>query len=246
MKIVVFGGTGLIGRKLIALLERAGHAPVAASPSSGVDTIAGIGLDEVLAGADVSVDVTNSPSFAEDDVLAFFRTSTANQLAAAAKAGVGHHVALSIVGTDRVPDSGYLRAKAVQEELITSGPVPFTIVRATQFYEFAAGIAASATGPDGTVHLTPAKLQPVAADDVARVLAEVVPAPPVKGIVELGGPEKIGLDEFVRRAVDPSTIIVTDPAATYFGAHIDDTQLTTGPHAHIGAIGYADWLAARS
>nr|BFE60463.1 NAD(P)H-binding protein [Dactylosporangium thailandense] len=245
MKVVVFGGTGLIGRKLIALLTAAGHEAVAASPSSGVDTVAGTGLDEVLAGAAVSVDVTNSPSFADDDVLAFFRASTAHMLEAAARAGVGHHVALSIVGADRVPDGGYLRAKVAQEDLITAGPVPFTIVRATQFFEFAAGIAASSTGPDGTAHLTPAKLQPVAADDVAATLADVVPGEPVKGIVEVGGPEKIGLDEFVRRAVGSAPQVVTDATAPYFGAVITDDSLVTGPGARIGGITYASWLAAR-
>ncbi|MER7277312.1 SDR family oxidoreductase [Dactylosporangium sp. NPDC000244] len=245
MKVVVFGGTGLIGRKLIALLTAAGHEAVAASPSSGVDTVAGTGLDEVLAGAAVSVDVTNSPSFADDDVLAFFRASTAHMLEAASRAGVGHHVALSIVGADRGPDSGYLRAKVAQEDLITAGPVPYTIVRATQFFEFAAGIAAASTGPDGTAHLTPAKLQPVAADDVAATLADVVPGEPVKGIVELGGPEKIGLDEFVRRAVGSAPQVVTDATAPYFGAVITDDSLVTGPGARIGRITYASWLAAR-
>jgi len=245
MKVVVFGGTGLIGRKLIALLEQAGHEAVPASPASGVDTIAGTGLDEVLTGADVSVDVTNSPSFAPDDVLHFFRTSTANQLAAAARAGVAHHVALSIVGTDRVPDSGYLRAKVAQEDLIVNGPIPFTIVRATQFFEFAAGIAASSAAPDGTLRLTPATLQPVAADDVAATLADAVQAEPVKGIVELGGPEKIGLDEFVRRVVPSTQPVISDPTAPYFGAVIDDTSLVTSDGARIGEITYAEWLAAR-
>ncbi|WP_426503414.1 SDR family oxidoreductase [Dactylosporangium sp. McL0621] len=245
MKVVVFGGTGLIGRKLIALLEQAGHEAVSASPSSGVDTIAGVGLDEVLAGAEVSVDVTNSPSFAPDDVLAFFTTSTTNLLAAAARAGVGHYVALSIVGADREPDSGYLRAKVAQEGLIAAAPVPYTILRATQFFEFAAGIAASSAGPDGTLHLTPAKLQPVAADDVAATLADVVQSEPAKGIVELGGPEKIGLDDFVRRAVTSTQTVVTDPTAPYFGAVITDDSLVTAPGAHIGEITYNEWLASR-
>jgi uncharacterized protein YbjT (DUF2867 family) len=245
MKVVVFGGTGLIGSKLIQLLQRAGHETVAASPSSGVDTVAGTGLDEVLAGADVSVDVTNSPSWADADVLAFFRASTTNQLAAAARAGVGHYVALSIVGAEREPDSGYLRAKVAQEDLIANGPVPYTILRATQFFEFAQGIGASSAGPDGVVRLTPALLQPVAADDVARTLADVVQAPAVKGVVELGGPEKIGLDAFVRRAVTPQTTIVSDPTAAYFGAVIDDASLVTGPGARIGAITYDTWLANR-
>ncbi|WP_433202916.1 SDR family oxidoreductase [Dactylosporangium sp. CS-047395] len=245
MKVVVFGGTGLIGRKLIALLQTDGHEAVSASPSSGVDTIANVGLDEVLAGADACVDVTNSPSFADDDVLAFFRTSTTHLLAAAARAGVRHYVALSIVGTDRVPTSGYLRAKVAQEELITNGPVPYTIVRATQFFEFAPGIAASSVGSDGASHLTPAKLQPVAADDVAATVADAVQAPPVNGYVELGGPEKIGLDEFVRKAVGGNAKIVTDPSATYFGASITDDSLVTSPGARIGGITYDEWLAAR-
>src|SRR3954471_15687933 len=153
MKVIVFGGTGLIGAKLIQLLRGSGHETVAASPSSGVDTVAGTGLDEVLAGADVSVDVTNSPSWADADVLAFFRASTTTQLAAAARAGVGHYVALSIVGAEREPDSGYLRAKVAQEDLIANGPVPYTILRATQFFEFAQGIGASSAGPDGVVRL---------------------------------------------------------------------------------------------
>ncbi|WP_432968753.1 SDR family oxidoreductase [Dactylosporangium sp. CA-233914] len=245
MKVVVFGGTGLIGGKLVTLLRGVGHEAVPASPSSGVNTLTGEGLDEVLTGADVSVDVTNSPSFADEAVLEFFRTSTANQLAAASRAGVRHYVALSIVGTDRVRDSGYLRAKAAQEALITAGPVPYTVVRATQFFEFAVGIAATAMAGDGAAHLPSARLQPVAADDVVATLADVVQSAPARGIVEVGGPEKIALDEFVRRAVPPATTVVTDPSATYLGAAIDDTSLVTGPQARIGATTYDAWLAAR-
>ncbi|WP_432824509.1 SDR family oxidoreductase [Dactylosporangium sp. CA-092794] len=247
MKIVVIGGTGLIGRRLVTLLAEAGHEAVPASPSSGVDTLTGAGLDAALSGADVVVDVSNSPSFADDDVLAFFRTSTTNLLAAASRAGVGHYVALSVVGSDRAPGSGYLRAKVAQEQLIAAGPLPWTVLRATQFFEFAPGIAASSADGDA-IRLPSALIQPVAADDVAATLALLAPDQAAKGIVELGGPERIPLDEFVRRylsATGDARIVVTDPSAPYFGARIDDTMLVTGPDAHVGQVRYTDWLAAR-
>lgn len=201
----------------------------------------------MLTGAQVVVDVSNSPSFAADDVLAFFRTSTTNLLAAAARAGVGHYVALSIVGVDRMSSSGYMRAKIAQEALITAGPVPYSIVRATQFFEFLGGIAASST-VDGAAHLTPALLQPVAADDVAASLADVAQAPPTGGVTELAGPSAAPLATFVERflrATGSDLPVVADPKVGYFGADVDDTSLVAGPDAHIGAIAFESWLASR-
>src|SRR5438477_9384451 len=198
MKIVVIGGTGLIGSKLVKKLREHGHEAVAAAPNTGVNTLTGEGLAEVLKGADVVVDVSNSPSFEDKAVLEFFETSTRNLLAAEKAAGVGHHVALSVVGAARLPDSGYMRAKVAQEGLIKSGGVPYTIVRATQFYEFVGGIAQAAT--DGqTVRLPPALMQPIVSDDVAAALAEIAVAEPLNGTVELAGPEPIQMDELVRR-----------------------------------------------
>ncbi|GHJ47673.1 LysR family transcriptional regulator [Catellatospora sp. TT07R-123] len=248
MKIVIIGGTGLIGTKVGGLLRAAGHEVVAASPSTGVDTVAGTGLAEVLTGADVVVDVTNSPSFEDRAVLEFFQTSTRNLLAAEAAAGVGHHVALSIVGADRIPDSGYMRAKVAQENVIKSGPVPYTVVRATQFLEFVGAIADGATQGDG-VHLPPALMQPIAADDVAAALAEAATEPPVGGAVDIAGPERYGQDEFVRRflaAEHDTRTVVTDPAARYFGALLEETSLVPLGEARLGAISLADWLAART
>lgn len=246
MKIVIIGGTGLIGTKLGRLLQAAGHQVVAASPSTGVDTIAGTGLAGACDGADVVVDVTNSPSFEDDAVLKFFETSTRNLLAAEAAAGVGHHVALSIVGADRIPDSGYMRAKVAQEHLIEAGPVPYTIVRATQFLEFAGPIAGGATQGD-KVYLPPALMQPIASDDVAAALAEVAVAPPAGGRVEIAGPERYGQDEFVRRylaAEQDGRQVVTDPQARYFGALLEETSLVPLGAARLGKISLADLLAA--
>jgi len=248
MRIVVIGGSGLIGSRLVATLREAGHDVVAASPSTGVDTLTGEGVAEVVAGAQVVVDVTNSPSFAPDDVMAFFRTSTTTLLDAERAAGVGHHVALSIVGTDRAPDSGYLVAKLAQEELIAAGGVPYSILRATQFFEFLRAIADGSTSGD-TVRVTDAHLQPLAADDVVDALADVVTGAPLNGHVEVAGPEPLGLDELVRRRLavtgDPRRV-VADHSVGYFGAVIEDDTLTAGPGARIGATSFADWLAKQS
>ncbi len=247
MKIVIIGGTGLIGTKVGGILQAAGHQVVAAAPSTGVDTITGAGLAEVLDGADVVVDVSNSPSFENDAVLKFFETSTRNLLAAEAAAGVGHHVALSIVGADRIPDSGYKRAKVAQEHLIEAGPVPYTIVRATQFIEFVGAIAGGATQGD-EVHLPPALMQPIASDDVAAAVADAAAAEPVGGTFDIAGPERYGQDEFVRRflAVEQDgRRVVTDPQARYFGALLEETSLVPLGEARLGKISLAGWLAAR-
>jgi uncharacterized protein YbjT (DUF2867 family) len=246
MKIVVIGGTGLIGKKLIPLLRERGHEAVAASPFSGVNTLTGEGLAEVLAGAQVVVDVSNSPSFEDKAVLEFFETSGRNILAAEAAAGVGHHVALSVVGADRISDSGYMRAKVAQERLITGGKVPYTIVRATQFFEFLGGIAAS--GADGgTVRLPDAPMQPLAADDVAAALADVAVGSPANATVELAGPEAQSIAAFVRRALaaggDPRTV-VADRQARYYGAALDARGLTPdGASPRIGPTRFEEWLS---
>jgi uncharacterized protein YbjT (DUF2867 family) len=252
VKIVVIGGSGLIGSRLVARLREAGHEVVASSPSTGVNTLTGEGVAEVVTGAQVVVDVTNSPSFAPDDVLAFFRTSTRTLLDAERAAGVGHHVALSIVGADRAPDSGYLVAKIAQEELIAVGGVPYSILRATQFFEFLRGIADGSTegGVDaGTVRVTDAHLQPLAADDVVDALADVVTGEPINDYIEVAGPEALGLDELVRRRLavsgDPRQV-VADHSVGYFGAVIENDTLTPGPDARIGATTFADWLAKQS
>jgi uncharacterized protein YbjT (DUF2867 family) len=247
MKIVVIGGSGLIGKKLIPLLRGRGHEAVSASPSSGVNTITGEGLGEALAGADVVVDVTNSPSWEDKAVLDFFETSTRNILAAEAAARVKHHVALSVVGADQMPDSGYMRAKVAQEQLVANGGVPYTIIRSTQFFEFLGGIADSNT-TDGTVRLPSSHLQPIAASDLAVVVADVVEGSPTNAIVEVAGPEAIGLDELVRRVLsatgDPRPV-VSDESVKYFGGHIDDASLTPGPHARLGPTRLDDWLSRR-
>jgi uncharacterized protein YbjT (DUF2867 family) len=246
MKIVVIGGTGLIGKKLIPLLRERGHAAVAASPASGVNTLTGEGLAEVLADAQVVVDVSNSPSFEDKAVLEFFETSGRNLLAAEAAAGVGHHVALSVVGADRIPDSGYMRAKVAQERLIKGGKVPYTIVRATQFFEFLGAIAGS--GADGgTVRVPDAPMQPLAADDVAAALADVAVGPPANATLELAGPEAQSIAAFVRRALaaggDKRTV-VADPQARYFGAALDARGLTPdGANPRIGPTRFEEWLS---
>lgn len=245
MKIVVIGGSGLIGKKLVANLSKLGHEVVAASPSSGVNTLTGEGLAETLAGAQVVVDVANSPSFEDKAVLAFFETSGRNLLAAEATAGVGHHVALSIVGAERLPDSGYMRAKVAQEGLIKAGGVPYTIVRATQFFEFVGGIAQAAT-EGNTVRLPPALMQPIVSDDVAAALAEVAVGKPRNGTVELAGPEPIRQDEFVRQylaANKDNREVVTDAKARYFGTELNDQSLTPGANPIIGSTRFADWLS---
>jgi uncharacterized protein YbjT (DUF2867 family) len=244
MKIVVIGGTGLIGSKLVNKLRQGGHDALAASPNSGVNTITGEGLAEALAGAEVVVDVANSPSFEDEAVLEFFQTSGRNLLAAEAAAGVGHHVALSVVGADRLADSGYLRAKVAQEKLIEASKVPFTIVRSTQFFEFMSGIAQAATTGQ-TVRLSPAQLQPIAADDVAAALAEVAAGAPANGTIELAGPERLGLAELVRRflaATKDARQVVVDTHVRYFGAELDDQSLTPGDRPRVGGTRFADWL----
>jgi uncharacterized protein YbjT (DUF2867 family) len=246
MKIVVVGGTGRIGSKVVAELQSRGHAVVAASPSRGFDSLTGTGVDEGLIGADVVVDVSNAPSFEAEAVLRFFETSTGNLLAAERRAGTRHHAVLSIVGADREPGSGYLRAKVAQEAIVAGGGVPYTIVRATQFFEFLGEIADSAT-TDGVVRLPSAHLQPIAAADLAVSVADVAEAPPANAVVEVGGPEAIGLDELARRVLaaagDPRPVI-TDETATYFGAHIGDLSLTPGPGARLGSTRLDAWLAA--
>jgi uncharacterized protein YbjT (DUF2867 family) len=245
MKIVVIGGTGLIGSKLVNKLRQDGNDVLAASPNSGVNTITGEGLAEALAGAQVVVDLANSPSFEDRAVLEFFETSGRNLLAAEATAGVGHHVALSIVGADRVPDSGYLRAKMAQERLIKASKVPYTIVRSTQFFEFAGSIAQSATTGQ-TVRLSPALLQPIASDDVVALLAEVTVAAPANGTIEIAGPERLGLEALVRRflsAIKDTRQVVADAHARYFGAELNDASLTPGEKARLGRTRFDDWLS---
>jgi uncharacterized protein YbjT (DUF2867 family) len=244
MKIVVIGGTGLIGTKLVHNLRQQAHEVVAASPSSGVNTVTGEGLAPALAGARVVVDVANAPSWEDHAVLAFFETSGRNLLAAEAAAGVAHHVALSVVGTDRLLASGYFRAKLAQEKLIKASPIPYTIVRATQFFEFVGGIAQSAT--DGqTVRLPPAMMQPIVSDDVAAALADVAVAKPRNGTVEIAGPDKIRMDELARQFLsasqDPRQVI-TDAEARYFGTAVNDQSLTPGDNPRIGPTHFADWL----
>ena len=245
MKIVVIGGSGLIGTKLVNKLRELGHEVVAASPTSGVNTITGEGLADALAGAQVVVDVANSPSFEDKAVLEFFETSGRNLLAAEAAAGVGHHVALSVVGTDRLLASGYFRAKMAQEKLIKASPIPYTIVRATQFFEFVSGIAQSAT--DGqTVRLSPAFVQPVVSDDVAAALADVTLGAPVNGTVELAGLERLRLDELVRRflsANQDARQVVADVHARYFGAELNDQSLIPGDNPRIAPTRFEDWLS---
>lgn len=244
MKIVVIGGTGLIGANIVNRLRLNGHETVAASPSTGVNTLTGEGLAEALAGAQVVVDVANSPSFEDRAVLEFFETSGRNLLAAEAAAGVEHHLALSIVGTDRLPDNGYFRAKVAQEELIKGSKIPYTILRATQFFEFIGRIADSNTDGE-TVHLPPVFVQPEAADDVASALAEVALSAPVNGIVELAGPERFRLDELAQRVLsanhDPRRVMA-DVRARYFGAVLDDHSLTPGNNPRIALTRFEDWL----
>jgi uncharacterized protein YbjT (DUF2867 family) len=244
MKIVVIGGSGLIGSRLVNLLRDCGHEVVAASPNTGVNTLTGEGLKEALAGAQVVVDVANSPSFEDKAVMDFFVTSGRNLLAAEAAAGVKHHVALSIVGTQRVADSGYLRAKAAQENLIKASSIPYTIVESTQFFEFIERIA-KGSEVDGVYRLSPALMQPIAAVDVAAALAEVAQGEPVNGVVEIGGPEALPLDELAREVMsargDPHPI-VADAQARYFGAMLNDKSLIPGPNARLSNKQFGDWL----
>jgi uncharacterized protein YbjT (DUF2867 family) len=247
MKIVVIGGTGLIGRKLVTLLRQRGHDAVAASPNTGVNTLTGEGLAEALAGATVVVDVANSPSFDAKAVLAFFETSGRNLLAAEAAAGVQHHVALSVVGAHRLPGSGYMRAKHAQEKLIQAGGIPYTIVQATQFFEFLGAIAQGNT-EGNTTRLSPATVQPIAADDVAEAMADVALGAPVNGTVEIAGPERVGLAPLAQRYLtaigDPRTV-VPDARAPYFGLVLEDASLVpSGATPRIGKIDFAHWIAA--
>ncbi|MDA7417412.1 SDR family oxidoreductase [Xenophilus arseniciresistens] len=244
MKIVVIGGTGLIGSKLVRLLEQQGHEALAASPNTGVNTLTGEGLAAALAGAQVVVDVANSPSFEDQAVLDFFRTSGRNLLAAEAAAGVSHHVALSVVGTDRLQQSGYFRAKQAQEDLIEASGLPHTIVQATQFLEFLGGIVQSAAA-GGEIRLSPAFIQPISSDDVAQVLAEVALAAPRNGRLEIAGPERWRLAQLVQRYLDlkqDARRVVTDPQALYFGAPLDDATLVPAGAARQGSVTFAQWM----
>jgi len=245
MKIVVIGGGGLIGTMLVKRLRDRGHEAVASSRSSGVDAVTGTGLSAALTGARVVVDVTNSPSFEDAAVLAFFEASSRNLLAAGAAAGVGHHVALSVVGADRLPDSGYMWAKVAQERLIRSAGIPYTIVRATQFFEFVGAIAEAAAYGD-TVRLPSALMQPVAAADVAAALADVAVGEPVNGIIELAGPEPLRLDDLVRRcfaATRDARRVTTDAGARYFGTALEDRSLMPGDNPRLGPTRFEDWLS---
>ena len=245
MKIVVIGGSGLIGSKVVGLLRGKGHEVVAASPASGVNTITREGLAEAMSGANVVVDVANSPSFEDKAVLEFFEVSGRNLLAAEAAAGVGHHVALSVVGADRLPDSGYLRAKVAQEKLIEGSRIPFTILRATQFYEFVGAIIQSAASGN-EIRVSPALLQPIASDDVAAAVSNIAVGKPVNGIVEVGGPERMPLDAIAQQYLDANgdrRRVIADVHARYFGAELDDKSLTTGDRPLLGSIRFADWLS---
>ena len=244
MKIVVIGGSGLIGSKVVKKLGEQGHEAVAASPDSGVNTITGEGLAEVLKGARVVIDVSNSPSFADGPVMEFFKTSTGNLLTYEAAAGVGHHVALSVVGSDRLPDSGYLRAKVAQEKLVKESSIPYSIVRATQFFEFVNRIADEAT--DGnTVRLPPVRFQPIAADDVAAAVAGVAMGAPLNGIVEVAGPEQFRFDELIRLGLGArrdSREVIADPHARYFGTELSERSLVPVDDAQLGETRFEDWL----
>jgi uncharacterized protein YbjT (DUF2867 family) len=244
MKIVVIGGTGLIGSKLVKNLRERGHDALAAAPSTGVNSITREGLAEAMDGAEIVVDVANAPSWEDKAVLDFFETSARNLLAAEAAAGVRHHVALSIVGSERLPENGYFRAKVAQENLIKASGIPYTILRATQFFEFVGGIAQSATVGE-EICLSPALIQPMSSDDVVAALIDVTLATPVNGTVEVAGPEAMPLDELVRRflrATQDTRKVVPDVHARYFGALLDDQSLTPGKNPRLGAIRFEDWL----
>ena len=244
MKIVVIGGTGLIGSKVVAKLSALGHEAIPASPNSGVNTLTGEGLAEVLKGAQVVVDVSNSPSFEDTAVMNFFQTSTRNLLSYEAAAGVGHHVALSVVGSDRLSQSGYLRAKVAQEKLIKGGSIPYSIVHATQFFEFVNRIADEAT-TGNSVHLPPVLFQPMAAEDVANAVCTVAAGSPLNGTIEIAGPEQFRFDELIRQRLsqlnDPREVIA-DPHARYFGAELTENSLVPVGDAQLGEIRFEDWL----
>lgn len=244
MKIVVIGGTGLIGSKLVQNLRERGHDALAAAPSTGVNSITREGLAQAMDGADIVVDVANAPSWEDQAVLEFFETSSRNLLAAEAAAGVRHHVALSIVGSERLPENGYFRAKVAQENLIKASGIPYTILRATQFFEFVGGIAQAATVGE-EVCVSPALIQPMASDDVVAALTDVTLAAPVNGTVEVAGPEAMPLDELVRRflrATQDTRKVVPDVHARYFGSVLDDQSLTPGKNPRLGAIRFEGWL----
>jgi uncharacterized protein YbjT (DUF2867 family) len=244
MKLVIIGGTGLIGSKLVTKLREHGNDAVAAAPNTGVNTLTGEGLAEVLQGASVVVDVSNSPSFEDAAVMEFFTTSTRNLLKAAGAAGVTHYVALSVVGTERLSESGYFRAKIAQEQLIRESSIPYSIVHATQFFEFVKNIAAAAT--DGNiVRLAPVLIQPMAADDVAKAVGRIAVGAPVNGIVEVAGPEQVRLDELIREGLkarqDPREV-VADPQSRYFGAMLSERTLVPADNARLGEIRFQEWL----
>jgi uncharacterized protein YbjT (DUF2867 family) len=245
MKIVVIGGSGLIGKKLVQILREKGHDVLAASPSTGVNAVTGEGLQQALAGAEVVVDVANAPSWEDQAVLDFFEKSSQNLAAAEAAAGVKHHVALSVVGTDRLQESGYFRAKLAQEKVIKASSIPYTIVRATQFFEFVGGIVQFSTEGQ-TVRLPPAMMQPIAAEDVSAGMADAAVAAPLNGTVDLAGPEPIRMDELARQYVQHSRDgreVVTDPQAMYYGTPVDDKSLTPGDKPRLGKTRFADWLS---
>jgi uncharacterized protein YbjT (DUF2867 family) len=244
MKIVVIGGSGLIGKKLVRLLGERGHQVVAASPSTGVNAVTGEGLAEALTGARVVVDVANAPSWEDKAVLEFFETAGRNLLAAEATAGVTHHVALSVVGTERLLVSGYFRAKMAQEELIRASTIPYTIVRATQFFEFVGGIAQLSTEGQ-KVRLPSALMQPIASDDVAAILADIAVKEPLNGMVEIAGPESIRMDELVQRyltATRDARTVIADPKAPYYGIEVNDRSLTPGDNPRVGPTRFEEWL----
>jgi uncharacterized protein YbjT (DUF2867 family) len=244
MRVVVIGGTGLMGSKVVTKLGERGYQAIAASPASGVNTVTGEGVAAVLKGASVVVDVSNSPSFEDAAVMSFFQTSTGNLLRYEAAAGIEHHVALSIVGSDHLPDSGYMRAKVAQETLIKESSIPYSIVRATQFFEFLKGIADSAT-EGNTIRLPPVRFQPIAADDVANTVSKVALGSPLNGTVEVAGPEQLRFDEFIRRGLsarkDPREVIA-DAHARYFGTELSEYSLVPGNDALLGEIHFEDWL----
>ncbi|MCQ9635127.1 SDR family oxidoreductase [Chryseobacterium sp. WG23] len=245
MKITVIGGTGLIGSKLVNSLRNLGYDVLAASPNSGVNTITGEGLDQALENVDVVVDVANSPSFADDEVMKFFKISGTNLIAAEKNAGIKHHIALSVVGTERLQESGYFRAKQVQEDLIKESGIPYTIVHSTQFFEFVGGIVHSSTA-DHKIVVSPALIQPIASDDVVKAMTDVTINSPKNTTVEIGGPEKIRLDDLVRKYISlmkNQDEVVTSPAATYFGAPLNDSTLVPNNDAKLGSIRYDEWIA---
>ena len=248
MKVIVIGGSGLVGSKLVNKLRELGHEAVAASPKSGVNTVTGEGLAEALKGASAVIDVSNSPSWEAAAVMQFFQASTRNLLSAEVNAGVAHHVALSVVGAERMPGNTYMPAKVAQESAIQSGPTPYTIVRATQFFEFVGAIADSGT-VDGTVRLPPIQFQPIAADDIAAILARIALAAPMNTTIEIAGPERKSLKEFIQilfAAKKDARPVVTDPNARYFEAKVDDRSLVPGSQPQLGKMYFEDWLARSS